>query len=145
MTELDDFKYEDGLSVADCLDLLQSSLTAMHALQGIDPDELSTETLEAAVAALKRVEKTAETVRKDRLEDALEAVPETELRTLERRTGRHTYVTDTQAALQAVADAGHDPIEVADVKVGRLREVLGDAVAEDYLDSSEYTYHQERE
>ena len=145
MSDLEDFEAVQQVPLSERIDTLHDAVSAMHALQGIDPDELSTETLEAAVAALKRVEKTAETVRKDRLEDALEAVPETELRTLERRTGRHTYVTDAEAAFQAVADAGHDPIEVADVKVGRLREVLGDVVAEDYLDSSEYTYHQERE
>lgn len=93
------------------------------------------------VDATKRLESAAEDARKEGYEAELSPrIDDGEMvRNLQKRTGSHTYVTDTEGAFAAVADAGADPLDVAKVKVGDLRDVLG-TKADDYLGQSEYSY-----
>jgi hypothetical protein len=93
------------------------------------------------VEAVKRLESAAEDARKEGYEEELSSrvdVGEV-VHNVEKVSGRHSYVTDADAAFEAVEDAGVEPLSVAKVSVGDLRDVLG-TDAEDYLDYSEYEY-----
>lgn len=105
-----------------------------------DPDDYSDEGLAELIAALKRLENAAEDAR-DHLEDALDdrTEPGDRVGDIQRIEGKNSYVTDAEGAFAAVADAGEDPLDVASVKIGDLRDVLGRR-ADEYLGSSSYSY-----
>lgn len=58
---------------------------------------------------------------------------------LRKQSGRNTWVADDEAAFAAVAEAGADPMDVASVSIGDLRDVLGND-ADEYLGESTYSY-----
>lgn len=93
------------------------------------------------VAALKRLENAAEDARKAGYEDELsERVTDGErVGPVAKQTGTNTWVDDDEGALAAVADRGHDPLDVAKVSIGDLREVLG-SEADEFLGASEYSF-----
>lgn len=109
--------------------------------EAFDPDDADDEALADMVAACKRIEDAAETARKEVFEDALsERVDNGEtVGPVAKQLGSHTYVTDAEGAFAAVAERGEDPLDVAKVKVGDLRDILG-ADADRFLGQSEYSY-----
>jgi len=115
------------------------------ALKPIPDTDLSChadEFLAEHTAALKRIENAAENARKNGYENELDdrvAAGEF-VGPLRKRSGRNTWVSDTEGAFAAVAAHGDDPLDVATVSIGDLRDVLGDRAAEAYIDESSYTY-----
>lgn len=101
----------------------------------------SDEFLAELTAALKRLENAAEDARKDGYEDELDDhVDDGEtVGPVRKQSGSSTYVVDAEGAFAAVSEAGEDPLSVADVKIGDLRDVLG-SEADAYLGSSSYSY-----
>jgi len=93
-------------------------------------------------AALKRLSDAAEDARKDGYEDELDdRVEDGEtVGPLRKQSGRNTWVSDTEGAFAAVADEGEDPLNVAKVSIGDLRDVLGDRAAEEYIGEASYEY-----
>lgn len=105
-------------------------------------DGMDTQALAEWVDALKRLESAVEEARKEVFEPALDdhVEPGQSVGPVQRVEGSNSYVTDAEAAFAAVADAGADPLDVAKVKVGALRDVLG-AQADEYVGQSSYTYY----
>jgi len=94
------------------------------------------------VAALKRLENAAEAARKDGYEDELDdrVAPGESVGPLSKVSGSNSWVADAEGAFAAVADEGVDPLDVAKVSIGDLRDVLGNR-ASDYIEASAYTYY----
>lgn len=105
-------------------------------------DDTSTQALAEWVDSLKRLEDAAEAARKEVFETALDERVDTgeSVGPLQRVEGANSYVTDAEGAFAAVADAGEDPLSVASVKVGALRDAIG-ARADDYVGQSKYTFY----
>lgn len=121
----------------------------IHAIAGelekVPDSDLSchdSEFLATLAAACKHVENAAEDARKDGYEDELDdRVSEGErVGPLVKQSGTNTWVDDSEGAFAAVADAGEDPMDVAKVSIGDLRDVLGDNDAEEFIGSKPYTY-----
>jgi hypothetical protein len=115
-----------------------------HELEKIPDADLSchsSDFLAEHVEALKRLEDAVEDARKKGYEAELKPRVDDgeQVGNLQKRSGSNTFVADAEAAFAAVAEAGGDPLDVASVKVGALRDVLG-ASADEYLGSSEYTF-----
>lgn len=107
-----------------------------------NPDAMCDEDLADMVAALKHLENAAEEARKEVFEPALDDRVDVgqSVGPVQRLSGSSAYVQDAEGAFAAVADAGADPLAVADVKVGALRDVLG-AHADEFVGQSEYSYY----
>lgn len=106
-----------------------------------DAADATDETLAEYVAALKWLADAAESARKDVFESELdERVDDGEqVADLQKLSGKNTWVSDDEAAFAAVADAGEDPMQVASVSIGDLRDVLGPE-ADEYIGESSYSY-----
>lgn len=115
--------------------------TGLAEAEAFDTDAADSETLAEYAAALKRLGDAAEDARKDVFEDALaERVEDGEtVGPVRKLTGKNTWVADTEGAFAAVADAGKDPMDVATVSIGDLRDALGDE-ADEFIGESEYEY-----
>lgn len=115
-------------------------LAILAQYEGTDASESDTEWLAKHVHALKELESVAVDARKH-FESALDdRVQEGETaHGLSKQSGSRSYVTDDAAAFDAVLESGHDPRDVASVKVSDLRDVLGKD-AEGLIGTTEYTY-----
>lgn len=135
------FDLTHGTTYATTLDEIQTVARGLEEAEAYDPDAEDTESLAEIVAALNRLENAAEDARKEVFEDALDdRVDEGEsIGPLVKQSGSSTWVTDDEAALAAVSEAGEDPLDVASVSIGDLRDVLG-AEADEYIGSSSYSY-----
>ena len=109
--------------------------------EAFDAESADEEDLAEYVAALKRLENAAEDARKDVFEDELhDRVEDGEsVGPVVKQSGKNTWVLDDEAALAAVAEAGEDPLDVASVSIGDLRDVLG-AQADEHIGESSYEY-----
>lgn len=136
-----DFDLDDAPDV-DADDLNTTARTLERVVESdADVSDADDEPLADLAAACKRLENAAEDARKEVYEDELDdRVAEGEtVGNLNKRLGSSSYVTDAEGAFAAVADAGEDPLAVANVSIGDLRDVLG-AEADEYIGSSEYSY-----
>ena len=99
------------------------------------------EFLAELAAACKHIENAAEDARKDGYEGELHGRVDDgeQVGPLVKQSGRNTWVTDGEAAFAAVADAGADPMDVASVSIGDLRDVLGND-ADEFIGESSYSY-----
>jgi hypothetical protein len=123
-------------------DKLDAVAAALETIPDTDLSCHADEFLAEHTAALKRLENAAENARKNGYEDELDdrvKAGET-VGPLRKQTGRNTWVSDTEGAFAAVADHGNDPLDVASVGIGDLRDVLGDRAAEEYIEASSYSY-----
>lgn len=104
--------------------------------------EAEDEVLAEYIASLKMLENAAEEARKEVFEPALDDRVDVgdSVGPVQRLSGSSSYVHDAEGAFAAVADAGADPLAVADVKVGALRDVLGSR-ADEFVGQSEYSYY----
>lgn len=107
----------------------------------MDVSDTDAEDLAELSAACKRLEDATEEARKDIFEDELgDRVDDGErVGPLSKQSGRNTWVTDDEGAFAAVAEAGEDPMDVASVSIGDLRDVLGEDASE-FIGESEYSY-----
>lgn len=135
--DLEESAEELGITVERINGLAQ----ALEQAESADPETIDDEPLADIVHALKRVESAAEDARKDVFEDELDGrVDEGEtIGQLSKQTGSSTWVSDAEGAFAAVAEEGHDPMDVADVSIGDLRDVLG-VRADEYIGESSYSY-----
>lgn len=115
--------------------------SALEDAEDYDAETASAETLAEYVSALKWLADVAESARKDVFEAALDdRVDEGEqVGDLVKYSGSSTWVTDDEAAFAAVAEAGEDPMDVASVSIGDLRDALGPA-ADEFIGESSYSY-----
>jgi len=121
---------------------LEAVAAELEKVAGTDLSCHNPEFLAEHSAALKRLEDAAEEARKEGYEDELDdRVDEGEtVGPLRKQSGRNTWITDTEGAFAAVAEAGEDPLDVAEVGIRDLRDVLGDAAAEEFIDEASYEY-----
>lgn len=115
--------------------------TGLSEADAFDAGAATDERLAEYAAALKRLSDAAEDARKEVFEDELGDRVEAgeQVGDLRKQTGRNTWVADTEGAFAAVANAGHDPMDVAKVSISDLRDALGDG-ADEFIGSSEYEY-----
>lgn len=109
--------------------------------EAYDTEVARAEELAQYVEAIRALEDAAEEA-KGVFEEALEEHVEVgdSIMNLRRQTGKNTWVADTEGAFAAVSQEGHDPLDVAKVSIGSLREVLGDEAAEEFIGEAEYDY-----
>lgn len=113
--------------------------------EAVDFDEMGNHELAAYVDAIKRLEDAAEEARKEFFEPALDdrvGVGQG-IGNLRRVQRTNRFVTDDMAAIEAIEDAGGDPMSVASVKASDFRDVaksLG-INPDEYLGETEYTYY----
>jgi hypothetical protein len=134
------FDLTNNMSFDADLDDVRELTTALEQADAVDRDK-DDKALAEWVAALKALETAVEDARKDVFEAELDerTAVDDEVGPLVKRQGRNTWVPDDEAAFAAVADAGEDPMNVASVSIGDLRDVLG-ADADEYIDASTYEY-----
>lgn len=140
-SSLDRFDLGDAPDV-DVTELQAAARTLEQTVEAdADVSDADTDDLAALVSACKRLEDAAEEARKDVYEPELDdRVSEGEqVGDLHKRSGASSYVTDAEGAFAAVSDAGADPLDVAKVSVGDLRDVLG-GDADAFVGQSEYSY-----
>lgn len=123
-------------------DEIEVLVSDLESAESFDTDNATDHRLADYVAALKRLENAAEEARKDVFEPALDDRVDVgqSVGPVQRLSGSSSYVQDAEGAFAAVADAGADPLAVADVKVGALRDVLG-SQADEFVGQSEYSYY----
>jgi len=119
----------------------KDAFKALDLAHTVDAEDIDDDLLAEVVNLCKQIENAAEEARKDVFEPELsERVEEGEqVGPVRKLSGKNTYVTDNEAAFDAVLNAGHDPRDVASVKASKLKDVLG-SDAEEYLGQSNYEY-----
>lgn len=143
-TSLDEFDLTLGMDFDATPGDIHGLAATLEEAEDFDAENADDETLAEYSAALKRLENAAEDARKEVFEDELNARTEVnqEVGPVVKRQGSRSFVVDEAGAVEAIQDAGGNPLEAMTMKAAAAEEVL-DALGldpEDYLGVNEYEY-----
>lgn len=129
----------------DAADELWNAKLAAQDLTLVDFDDIPTEQLAKLEDILKELENAAEDARKNGVEEELDERVDVgdSVNGVTRVEGHSKYVTDEDAALNQLREAGVDPTEAMDVKANRLLEA-GEGAGldlDEFIGRAEYTYY----
>lgn len=126
------------------VDALEDAAALAEEIVEADLSEASDDELAGLVATLKQLEDVAESARKKGVEDELAErveIGET-VGSVTRVQGHSKYVTDEEAAINCLREAGADPMEAMEVKAQLLANIAEEVGLDpdDFIGRSAYSY-----
>lgn len=123
---------------------IQEFAGALEQAEAFDTEDADTSRLAEYIAALKELSDAVEDARKDVFEDELDTRVgvDDSVGPLVKRQGSRRYVTDDDATIRAIEDAGGNPREAMTVKASDAADVLDDLGldTEEFIGVNEYEY-----